>query len=666
MSIKAFFIMIITLLAALCGAAQEDFVIYEGAEHNYFVDDHPGNSYSWKVLTGFLPDIEADPGDYTFTTAQTSKVGIRWNKAGLYYLNVIETDVEGSFNRKAVAITVLANTRSVAFANRSSSVCFNPDPNESRLLQLVENGGTELDPSRFPVTIKTEINGSEFIFQLNFDDQGIAMPDSFMVASPERDQEIELKILEAIDAKGQSIKPLDGNDVHLITVYAQPEISYIYADDSVDNQEAGFYELEMTQGNSAGAVYSWSVEPTNGTSTDLQAIGGSTANILWDGPEGTYTLYATATDGNGCVAETISKEVEVATIHPKEISVYAGPDTLIGGCQPYLFSTVYPTENTYTYQWEPTTGLDNPTIANPVFTPGETTSYILTVTTSQGKAYSDTLTINVSELVADAGEDFMLEYESTALLNGSGSFGEQIEYSWTTENGNFVAGAQTATPEIDGPGTYVLTITDSYGCTSIDSVVVSRLITAPIARDDYDTTEYKTSVTIDLLANDEDQQGDLDQASLQILQDPANGYVDLNGDGTVTYTPNDGFLGGDVFQYRICNYYEKCDNANVFVYVTAADFFIPEAFTPNGDNVNDYFEIKGIELFEQNSITIINRWGKKVYKAHGYGVSTSPQFWDGKSNQGGGNNDLPTGTYFYVLDLGNGEQPIAGSVYIDR
>lgn len=140
----------------------------------------------------------------------------------------------------------------------------------------------------------------------------------------------------------------------------------------------------------------------------------------------------------------------------------------------------------------------------------------------------------------------------------------------------------------------------------------------------------------------------------------------MNGDGTVTYTPNNGFLGGDVFQYRICNYYEKCDNANVFVYVMAAGFFIPEAFTPNGDNINDYFEIKGIELFGQNSITIVNRWGKTVYKARGYGISTSPLFWDGKSNQGGIDRELPNGTYFYVLDLGNGEQPIAGSVYIDK
>jgi gliding motility-associated-like protein len=95
---------------------------------------------------------------------------------------------------------------------------------------------------------------------------------------------------------------------------------------------------------------------------------------------------------------------------------------------------------------------------------------------------------------------------------------------------------------------------------------------------------------------------------------------------------------------------------------------IPNAFSPNGDGINDYFEILGIEFYENNSISIINRWGNKVYEAKGYGVSSSPVFWDGKSNTGfsSGNNELPTGTYYYILDFGDGQKPISGSIYLDR
>ena len=120
-----------------------------------------------------------------------------------------------------------------------------------------------------------------------------------------------------------------------------------------------------------------------------------------------------------------------------------------------------------------------------------------------------------------------------------------------------------------------------------------------------------------------------------------------------------------MFEYRICNSAQQCDDASVYVLVTAIDFLIPEAFTPNGDNINDFFEIKGIEYYPNNKLTIINRWGKKVYEAKGYGIDTQPRFWDG-TNQQENKGALPAGTYFYVLDLGNGQTPIAGSVYLDR
>ena len=212
-------------------------------------------------------------------------------------------------------------------------------------------------------------------------------------------------------------------------------------------------------------------------------------------------------------------------------------------------------------------------------------------------------------------------------------------------------------------------MSDKYGCTSIDSVSVIRLARAPIAVDDFDTTNYSTEIKIPVLANDTDPENSLDSTSLSITLSPTNGvaFVDFN-DYTIHYSPNQGFVGNDGFEYQICNTFNKCDKANVYVLVTDFKFLIPEAFSPNGDGINDYFEILGIEHYENNSITIINIWGNKVYEAKNYGISTSPKFWDGKSNTGFnvGNGDLPTGTYFYVLKLGNGEKPISGSIYLDR
>lgn len=70
---------------------------------------------------------------------------------------------------------------------------------------------------------------------------------------------------------------------------------------------------------------------------------------------------------------------------------------------------------------------------------------------------------------------------------------------------------------------------------------------------------------------------------------------------------------------------------------------LPNAFTPNNDGYNDFFEIKGIQDFLNNEIIIFNRWGLVVYSTENY-FNT----WDGRDNDG---NMLPDGTYFAVLKL---------------
>lgn len=93
------------------------------------------------------------------------------------------------------------------------------------------------------------------------------------------------------------------------------------------------------------------------------------------------------------------------------------------------------------------------------------------------------------------------------------------------------------------------------------------------------------------------------------------------------------------------------------------DFNIPEGFSPNGDGVNDLFVIRGIAYFPENSFTIFNRWGSKVFEANPY-----KNTWDGNSTTGItiGGEELPVGTYFYVIDLGDGTPVIKGTIYLNK
>ncbi len=92
------------------------------------------------------------------------------------------------------------------------------------------------------------------------------------------------------------------------------------------------------------------------------------------------------------------------------------------------------------------------------------------------------------------------------------------------------------------------------------------------------------------------------------------------------------------------------------------DFNIPEGFSPNVDGINDLFVIRGILYYPNNTIVIYNRWGDKVFEASPY-----QNTWDGKTSMGlqVGGDKLPVGTYFYILDLGDGSDVIKGTIYLN-
>ena len=85
---------------------------------------------------------------------------------------------------------------------------------------------------------------------------------------------------------------------------------------------------------------------------------------------------------------------------------------------------------------------------------------------------------------------------------------------------------------------------------------------------------------------------------------------------------------------------------------------IPNVFSPNGDNVNDVWELEDTFLYRDSEIKIYGRFGKKMFESNGY---DNP--WDGTNENG---RSVPDGTYFYIINLGNGHDPIKGTVTIIR
>ncbi len=79
--------------------------------------------------------------------------------------------------------------------------------------------------------------------------------------------------------------------------------------------------------------------------------------------------------------------------------------------------------------------------------------------------------------------------------------------------------------------------------------------------------------------------------------------------------------------------------------------------SPNGDNVNDFFYIENIEQFPGSRVEIYNRWGLKLSEITHY--NNTSNFWTGTISNTS-TETAPSGTYFYVIELGNGTAPIKG------
>jgi gliding motility-associated-like protein len=86
---------------------------------------------------------------------------------------------------------------------------------------------------------------------------------------------------------------------------------------------------------------------------------------------------------------------------------------------------------------------------------------------------------------------------------------------------------------------------------------------------------------------------------------------------------------------------------------------IPNAFSPDGDGVNDFWNINRIALYTEAEVIVLNRGGYIVWISEkGY-----PEPWDGRAANG---KELPMDSYHYAIDLHNGEKPIVGHVTIIR
>jgi gliding motility-associated-like protein len=146
---------------------------------------------------------------------------------------------------------------------------------------------------------------------------------------------------------------------------------------------------------------------------------------------------------------------------------------------------------------------------------------------------------------------------------------------------------------------------------------------------------------------------------------PQHGTLTLLEDGSYTYKTTEDFSETDAFTFEVCNTNTpaECAQATITILV-AAPLLVYEGFSPDSDGTNDVWRIRGIENYPNNTVRIFNGWGNLVFEITGY--DNQYRAWSSHSTAGLVSGDVPDGTYFYLIDLGNNQAPRSGYVIVNR
>ncbi len=366
---------------------------------------------------------------------------------------------------------------------------------------------------------------------------------------------------------------------------------------------------------------------------DLQLTAMGSGNIVWSpnynidninsftpvvSPDMPTTYHAILTDAFGCYTED---DVFVDVKSGVTLDIISN-DTTICQTDDMIINTV---GDALHYKWTPAIGLSSDIVQSPIAKPFNTTLYKVTGNIGSCIKEDQILITVVPYPVANAGNDTTICFGKNAQLNASGG----SNYVWTPST--YLSNPLINNPDVIKPGAtmqYVVTVTDNLGCPK------------PV-KDTVKVNVIKLKVNA----------GPADTAV--VLGEP----LQLNGTGGVNYewTPalwlNNNLIANPIalpqadIEYKLlAKSAEGCegtDNIRVKVYKVDPDMYVPNAFTPNKDGLNDVIRPILLGIKELKYFRVYNRWGQMVFS-----TSAREKGWDG--NFGG--RPQEAGTYVWMAE----------------
>jgi gliding motility-associated-like protein len=367
-------------------------------------------------------------------------------------------------------------------------------------------------------------------------------------------------------------------------------------------------------------------------STTVTASGG--VSYLWNGGDNptsaTNTFHTsgryivTVKNADGCPA-SVSKQID---IHAAPTITVSGNLTDCGSVIATAFA-----KDAVNYQWD---GGDTPNSAiNTFHTSGR---YKVTVTDAyqcQASVFRDVIvnqtvapTINITASASgQVCSGIPITYTASTLNAGS-----PLTLSWL-KNGAAVASGKTFTTTDLANGDKIECMLTSHAFCAVPATLISNTIIADIK--ETPTITFPEKIVIDGRSSSIQLNPVISGDIASYLWTPSTGLSNPNipdpvatPESTTDYTLTVVSATG-------------CPATAIAKVLVLKDLIIPNTFTPNGDGVNDTWNVINLAEFGNATIDIYNRYGASIYHSIGY---TRP--WDGTYN----GKNLPAGTYYYLID----------------
>lgn len=293
-----------------------------------------------------------------------------------------------------------------------------------------------------------------------------------------------------VDGQGTLYPTVEGNGTYILQVTDSDYNCVVEASATLESDQeppsadAGADQtitcdvLEVVLDGSASSeggnfTYEWSTNDGN-------IVGGANTTMATVNAAGTYSIIVTNTD-NGCTSSAsvmVEQTADLPEANAGEEQVLTCSTTLV-----MLDGSASDSGDNITYNWTTADGtLEGATdgVTAQATSPG---SYLLEVTNTASGCVSYASVIVTENTSAPSATVEAAAELTCVLVEQMLSVtvdADQVTYAWTTADGNIVSGADSATPTIDAPGTYVVSYTDEItGCDGTQEVVVSEFINTP-------------------------------------------------------------------------------------------------------------------------------------------------------------------------------------------